>query len=120
MKKILLVEDDQRFQDLYKEIFEGSAEILSALTVGQAREVFANNPDIAAIVMDFSVPGLESNTLALVREIRKSGFDRPIIADSNMPACCRLLCLAGCDYECDKASVPDFLRKLLGLNSKPC
>ena len=115
MKKVLLVEDDQVIQMGWMVLLEDlPLQLLQARDISQARDLFYDNPDLDAVVMDGCVPGVELNTANLTMEIRKR-FAGPMIAVSSEPDFRRALVQAGCDYACDKNLVPDKLIQLLGL-----
>ena len=113
-KKVLIVEDDFVRQGKWIRKLDDLVEILSAVSIKQAEEKFAGNPDIACIVMDACVPGDDINTESLVHSFRKK-FKGPIIAISSISQYIARLALAGCDYACEKDGVPEKIREVLGL-----
>jgi DNA-binding NtrC family response regulator len=112
--KVLIVEDDESIQDSYKEFFEDSIQIFAALPIAQARELFSQHPDIAAIVMDACVPGISPTTPPLVKQLR-AHFTGPMIATSSNPDYNRQLMAAGCEeaYEKSAERVRDTVLRLL-------
>ena len=114
MLKVLIVEDEERWQENYKQDLGGKVLIIEALTIKQAEEHFAANPDIAAIIMDACVPGGRPTTLPLVKKFRETFFG-PMIAASSYTAYRKDLIWAGCDHEANKPDVPAKLLQILGI-----
>ncbi len=113
--KVLVVEDEEWRHRNWRREFDGKdVVLLSALSIEQAEEKFAANPDIVAIVMDACVPGDRPTTPSLVRKFR-STFAGPMIAISSFGAYRQELIGAGCDYESPKDSLPQKLIEVLGL-----
>ena len=56
--KVLIVEDESCYQKDYRDALGSAVQILAALDIKTARELFSQNPDIAIIVMDACVPGV--------------------------------------------------------------
>ncbi len=111
-KKVLLVEDYPGWIKIIKGGLENEAEVLSAVTIREAENIFSENSDIAIIIMDACVPGDEPNTLPLVKKIRET-FKGPIIAISSSDSYRKQLVEAGCDYECEKKKIPSMVRHVL-------
>lgn len=120
MHKVLLVEDDEAIQVMWKDmcdlLTEGKQEIvlISAFSLEEAETKFFVEAGITAVVMDGCVPGREPNTPPLVIKIR-SVFSGPIIAVSGNQNCQALLMAAGCSHKCDKIDLPEVLIKVLGI-----
>jgi DNA-binding NarL/FixJ family response regulator len=114
LKKVLIVEDSQGYQRDYARALTGKVEILAALTIDDAEDLFVENPDISAIVMDACVPGDDPTTPPLVRKIRET-FTGPMIAASSDWDYRQELVAAGCDHEVPKGRVPAKLIEVLGL-----
>ncbi len=77
-KKILVTDDLEDNHDLIHKFLEGSeADLLSVLSGQKALEAAENN-DFDAILMDVQMPGMDG--LETTRELRKSGYIKPIIA----------------------------------------
>lgn len=112
--KVLVVEDDPERRAQYAARCGGQIELMMAETIEKAEELFAANPDLAAIVMDACVPGDEPTTVPLVGKFRKT-FTGPIIAASSEPDFRRELMRAGCSHESPKYELPEKLREVLGL-----
>jgi CheY-like chemotaxis protein len=116
MKKILIVEDSQLLQMVWKKTFAGKLEVICAFSVSEAEEKFTIHSDIIAIVMDGCVPGTEFNTGPLVIKFRAK-FTGPIIAVSSFPHLRQELVSAGCSHQCDKMFLPQKLREVLNLQN---
>jgi CheY-like chemotaxis protein len=112
--KVLIIEDEPYRQKWWKEDLESKVEVLSALTIQQAEELFAGNPDVALIVMDACLSGRSPDTILLVKKIRQT-FSGPMIAASGNPEYRELLCEAGCDHSCEKYKVPKKVLEILAL-----
>ncbi len=114
LKKILIVEDSENYQQKYINALRGKVDILSAYSLGEGEHLFEENPDVTLIVMDACVPGDSPNATALVTVIRRS-FAGPMIAASSLPKYRKILMAAGCDYEEDKDFVVAKVIELLGI-----
>ena len=112
--KVLIVEDREFMQEIWRRILEGKIEVISALSIEEAERMFAANPGIVAVVMDACVPGREINTIPLVEKIRAT-FTGPMLTTSDNPAFNQMLIKAGCNHECLKEKVPEKLCEILGL-----
>ena len=113
-KKVLIVDDDDDVQAFYRRTLNDKVLLLSALTIKEAEELFATNPDLDAIVMDACVPEAPPTTIPLVRKMRET-FDGPMIASSGDKDYRQMLVNAGCDHESKKGLVPQKLLEVLGL-----
>ena len=113
-KKVLVVEDEEEVQGRYKQQLGSKVVLISALSIEEAEEQFAANPDIDAIVMDACVPGDRPTTRPLVRMIRGT-FAGPMIATSGHPGYRKILVEDGCSHESSKYNLPSKLLEVLGL-----
>ncbi len=120
MKKILIVEDGQKWSVQYQQDLGGyEVSLIIAERADEARRQFEVNPDVAAIVMDGCLFSEAPNTLELVKEFRVKGYTGPIIANSSDYN--KELQEAGCDHTCkydSKGFIPDQLIQLLDLKHK--
>jgi len=112
MKKVLIVEDVAKLQQLWQALLVSHVEVIQALTIEEAKRKFTAHPDIFAIVVDACVPGDIVNTESLV-VILRAGFAGPIIAASSCQEDRLRLIKAGCSHESSKASVPRTILTLL-------
>lgn len=112
--KILVVDDTKHWHFRWREELGDKVLIVSAFSIEEAREHFAANPDIVAIVMDACVPGDRPTTLPLVEEFRRT-FKGPIVAVSSIPSYRKQLVIVGCDYESDKDYLSSKILKILSL-----
>ena len=73
-KKILIVEDDASSRLYLNKILEKTGVILlNAFDGNEAIEIALDNPDIAVILMDIQLPGIDGYTSARrIREFRKN------------------------------------------------
>lgn len=88
MKKILLVDDEESIQFLYKEEFSDEGyETVSALNGEEALKVFEEEkPDL--VILDIQMPGI--NGIEVLRQIKMKSPETPVI-----------LCSAFHDYKQD-------------------
>lgn len=112
--KVLVVEDDKEWQEIFTEDLEDKVTFLKAFTVDEAEELFTANPDINAAVVDACVPGHSPTTPPLVRKIRET-FTGPMIAVSSIDSYRDELVEAGCSHQCSKEELSKLLPRLLGL-----
>lgn len=115
--KVLIVEDEPHYQDMYARYLLEKAEILRAITLEEGEKLFTENPDITLVVMDACVPGRKLNSIPLVRKIRET-FQGPILASSRDPYYCQELMRAGCSHQVDegiKESAPFHIQRILGI-----
>lgn len=113
MKKVLILEDERYWWEVWRKNLDGKINLLFASSVERAKEMFAENPDLDAIVVDACVPGDYPNTQPLVREFRKT-FRGPIIAISSSAEYRDMLCDAGCNYESEKGYLFKRLLRIFG------
>ncbi|MBI2454361.1 MAG: hypothetical protein HYV54_02220 [Parcubacteria group bacterium] len=99
--KVLVVEDNQRWQDTFARKFGQDFQLLQATTIEQGEELFLANPDIGIVVMDACVPGDDPNTMNLVKKIRET-FVGKMIASSSVKDYREILMAAGCSHQCPK------------------
>ncbi|MBI4149277.1 response regulator [Candidatus Woesearchaeota archaeon] len=114
--KVLIVEDEEGLYLVMwrRTLGDAAVTLLSAPSIAEARQLFAANPDIAAIAVDACVPGREPNTLSLVQEFRQT-FHGPMIAISGNEDYRQQLIQAGCSHECSKHLLPKTLREVLNI-----
>jgi CheY-like chemotaxis protein len=104
MLTVLVVEDNEQIQNVFKSILEeiGEFEVIQALTIKQAKELFeANSSRLDVIVMDRSL-GYGIDTDYFVVTIRKSGFNKPIVAFSSDPDTRKEQVELGCSHQLPK------------------
>ena len=122
MKKILIIEDDEFWQEGFSEYLpDNEITILQALTIEEAERLFAENPDLDLIVLDILVPDEETkpgeriNTVPLLEKIRQT-FRGPILAISNESFWIDCLVREGCSHSLTgKSQAPDEIKAILGL-----
>lgn len=114
LPKVLIIEDERGRQLDYAEALSDKVQILEARSVEEGEQLFAENPDVALIIMDACVPGDEPTTLPLTRRIRET-FTGPMVAASSDFYYRRQLMGAGCDHESRKDFVPEKVVELLNL-----
>lgn len=126
MRRVLILENDEKFVRLFPELMEGDEVLLVVVrTAADARARFESEA-FDAIALDGtapSVPGVQASLVGpvLAREFRKLGYQRPIIATSDDPEA-QVLTRKGANeivqhrsYSCDKLDLPGLLREILGL-----
>ena len=83
MSKILLVDDDRPVLDTLEDLFRDDFRTLMATSGKGAIDVVRDNPDIAAVVMDIKMTGMDGITAA--REIKDLCPDARIIFHTGFP-----------------------------------
>ena len=80
MKKILLVDDEESIQIVYREYFEDEGyEVISAIDGTIGLQKFKNeNPDI--VILDIQMPGI--NGVEVLRQMKMSNPHLPVILSS--------------------------------------
>lgn len=100
--KILIVEDnDSDFEIMEWVLSKDSPEIIRAKNPEETRRTFHDNhAGIDVIIMDGCLGSMhdEPDTLALVHEIIKSGYEGPIIAGSSIEKYNKLIMEAGATH----------------------
>ncbi len=120
MKKVLAVEDEKMWHNVWRRQIEFSSRngsgiiLISAFSVEEAEEQFAANPDLDAIVMDACVPGRALTTPPLVRKFREI-FKGPMVAISGDEEYQEMLLKAGCDHRASKEAVVQKLFEIFGI-----
>jgi len=112
LPRVLLIEDEEDFHELFEKLLEGEVEFLDAYTITEAERIFESVPGISIVVVDACVPGSFPTTEPLVRKIR-ARFSGPMIAISSDPEYRKVLIAAGCDFQCEKWCLQDVLRRML-------
>lgn len=80
--KVLVVEDDMIVLNKIVEILvQKQVDVVIATSVHEARQVWNHHPDIDAVIVDGNVK--DGNTIVFVAELRRGGFGKPIICNSN-------------------------------------
>lgn len=80
MKRILLVDDEEGIQLLYREEFEEQGyEVISAYNGEEALEKFAAQPP-DLVVLDINMPGM--NGIQVLRQMKEMNPDLPVILSS--------------------------------------
>ena len=114
MKKVLVVDDAEEFQEALgrEKGLKDKVLLISAFSIKEAVEKFTANPDIDIIFMDACVDEVSKiDTEPLVHEFRKT-FHGPMIAISSLVAYRNMLIEAGCNDECSK---DELLEKLFSM-----
>ncbi|MEW6617643.1 MAG: hypothetical protein AB1333_04505 [Patescibacteria group bacterium] len=114
MKKILIVDDDVVWQEVWSRALRKRATLLPALSIKEAEKIFSEHSDIDLIAVDACVPGDEINTKPLIRKFRET-YKGPMIAISKSSLSRECLVSAGCDHECEKKWLPGNALRILEL-----
>lgn len=100
--KILIVEDnDSDFEVMERLLSKDSTKIIRAKSPEETRHTFhKNHASIDMIIMDGCLRSMHDkpDTLALVHEIRKSGYEGPIVAGSSIEKYNKLIMEAGATH----------------------
>lgn len=111
MRKILIIEDSQSYQDEFAAALAGRVQLLQAFSTGEAIRVFDQNQDVDAIFCDGCLDGGGFDALPVIQHIRMR-YSGPIISISSSPSLRRTMVSAGCNDQCMKRMVPDYVRDL--------
>lgn len=116
LPKVLIVEDHRMLQAHFARELVGRVTLLQAHTVKEARQLFAEHPDIRVIVLDGCLcrrMGREPDTLPLIGEFRQI-FGGAMIAMSNDAKFRKMMLVAGCTCEIrDKTMLPREIERLI-------
>lgn len=116
MKTVLIIEDDHRWQDIYKGSLEGRVTFLSAFSLEEGEKMFSETADMALIVMDGCVDNEDHlDSLPLIKKIRQT-YKGDMIAASGTSFNRDQMCAFGCNYNVPKREVQAMIQKLLNLN----
>ena len=99
--KVLVVEDNERWQVWFVQKFGNDFDIFQAHSKWLAREFFEANPDIGIIIMDACLDDHIPDTLDLTRDFRVT-FSGKIIASSSSEIYREQQVKAGCSHSCHK------------------
>jgi CheY-like chemotaxis protein len=111
--KILIAENENKWQNEYKLLLENKYQVLQAYNISQAAQLFTDNPDIVLIIMDACLNNQdEMDVESLVTEILKS-FQGPIIAATNSDYCREKLLNIGCSQAAEKNKAVRLARRIL-------
>lgn len=110
---VLLVEDDTSHLVRWTEALEHRCMVITAATVAAGWKKFLEHYlQVDVVVLDGAVPSGDSHnhsatTLPLIKKIRGTGFNGPLIAASGWDQLQFSLLQAGCDYSANKDTVPE-------------
>ncbi len=120
--KILIVDDDQEYIRLYKEILsDRGLELLGAQDPDEALTALKENKGIGMVLLDYNMPGVDNKDL--VHSMRNISSDVKILINSNYPIDYQMKTLSGVDGYNDKfCSTDDLLtsiKKILNGSTTP-
>lgn len=108
-RKVLVIEDEVIIQRLIKNVLRRfELEVLSALTLSEACDLFQlNQEEIIIVVIDGSIETPDKlDTIPLIRKISEN-FDRPIVAISSREDFNQALLQNGCTHYGQKPDIID-------------
>lgn len=114
MKKILIIDDDIVWQEVWKRSLGKRVTLLPALSIPEAEKIFVEHSDIDLIAIDGCVPGDIINTKPLIRKFRET-YGGPMVAISKASLVRDCLINAGCSHGCEKKWLPGNVLKILEL-----
>lgn len=113
MKKILVVEDSENWQDEYADSLDGRVTIIPALTIVDIERLFLANPDIDLIVTKTFVG--DYCMRSFIERARKT-FKGPMIAVASCSVHRRAMIKAGCNHWVShRSDVVEKVEEILGL-----
>lgn len=108
--KILVVEDEEGFQNLYYQWLKGDYQIIQAWNIDEAFSLFdQHRRELVCIVLDGSLGAF--TTVELARAIH-SVYSGPVIAASSNGLLTQKLLDAGCTHHCTKDEVAVFVQEV--------
>ncbi len=121
MKKILVVNDEQSIQTMLHEILMQHGFLtIAALTQEEGLELFMENPDVSAILLDGCVPGRVLNTLPLLKKFTNAFFPGPIVAMSSNPDFRKEMTAPGVGCANEWSMIDDdAIKKLVAILNRP-
>lgn len=102
---VLVIEDDQDWQELFPEFLSRHGTVLVATTLSEGQALFDSTSDICLIVMDGCVEGRKYDTGPLIRHIRSAGYTGPIIGATGSTELTPEMTRDGCDAVGQKIDV---------------
>jgi hypothetical protein len=113
---LVLIADDlpEVIRDYEVSLAEYGVEVVKATTLDELYTVFDEYKHlIAAVILDGCIPGHHVNTTWFVRNARRDGFVRPIIAASSLPEYRDEMVRAGCSHQAPKWDAVELVADLL-------
>ncbi|OGD67727.1 hypothetical protein A2442_04120 [Candidatus Campbellbacteria bacterium RIFOXYC2_FULL_35_25] len=102
MKKTILVVEDHVIDFMMMKrmlVGRGDVDVIRHETLEGCETIFFENLEaIDLVIMDACVPGDEPNSMPLIRKMKKSGFDKPIITASSKESYNQILLDAGATH----------------------
>ena len=116
-KLVLIIEDDERVSLAQKEYLESEhkdVEVMVADNIDNAKEhLRVYGRGLSLIILDACLQSSGPNSMPLIAEARKYGFNGPIIASSSLPLYVQQLINAGALAAEDKSDAVKMAVKLL-------
>ena len=115
MKTVLVVEDNNQVFEMINNYFDGIINVLRAEDLDSGYKLFDENSNVIdLIIMDACVPGIEPNSMPLIKKIINLGFTKPIIANSSNSDFNDILIEAGATHKSEKYKAGILALELLG------
>ncbi|MBU1146426.1 hypothetical protein KKD80_02680 [Patescibacteria group bacterium] len=116
LPKVLVIEDHSAWRSHFVREFAGWVTLLQARTVEEARQLFAEHPDVRVVALDGClrrIMGSKPDTLPLIDEFRLT-FGGTMIAMSTDEKFRHMMVEAGCTCSLDgKEKLPEEVKRLL-------
>ncbi len=111
MKKVLIIEDSEAYQQDFAASLSDRVHLLQAFSVAQGIQLFDQNQDVDAIFCDGCLDSGGFDALPVVEHIRRN-WGGTLISISSSPSLRRAMVAAGCTNQCLKSQVADYVRDL--------
>ncbi len=111
--KVLIIEFDAEWLEIFRTILEDNVEVLQAQTPTETWEKLKENPDLRLITISTNVPTAGSDMSIFVKNVRKL-FPRDMIATSIKENALDALIKAGCNLSVLKERLPDKILEVIG------
>ena len=116
---ILVIEDDDtffKFLEIYISFESKEIGIIRASDLEEGDKIFFENKEnIDLVLTDACVPGHEPNSMNLIKKIKRSGFNNPIIGMSSQEVYLLKLKEAGADFVLSKSKLEIITKKITEL-----
>lgn len=119
-RRILIVDRDDSFLETWRTELGEKFHITSARTIPDAREILAESPEFAAIVVESFQDGDVLESLPFIQNLRLK-FQKPIIGVAAKHTQQQQMVLAGCNVYASRRNLADKICEAFNISdSLPC